>query len=205
MPFGGVLGGLSRGGIWGSIAGGLTFTGGVMADSSLNDYYYFGGGYTLTGYGKFATTLTGSPDNVRPGWNAALTVISPTGLVGQIGWSGDIKDPSSFVEDLDYKYFQWWELGCLLRRGARLPRDIPKYLQGIDPKWLLKNSAKPESWKNWRKASISLTGFYVWDFDVLGSDNLFDRAIGMGMMSNDHPGWLGVNMRNLMMDELLKF
>jgi hypothetical protein len=119
-----------------------------------------------------------------------------------------LSKPSSFFTDLNYKYFDWWEGGIKLGSGAKLPEHIPKYLQGIDPKWLLKSSVSPKSLlnpKDWlNHASVSLTGFFVFDWDVFGGDWI-DRNLAAGEMFGATPSVISLNVRNVMMSELLDF
>jgi len=197
----GIKNGFMKGGIWGGLAGGLTITGGAMLGGNggrINDYYYFGGGYTLAKHGGLTTTLTGSFDNVSTGWNSALTVISPTGKVVQIGWEGAVPRFSN----RDKVWYDWIESGQALNKDYRQPLSWDAC--PLTPP----SSIGPITWNpteiyQWAtKGSVSLTSFYVFDWDIVNADWI-DKAFAAGEMFGNVPSSLGLNVRNVMFSDLL--
>ena len=124
----------------------------------------------------------------------------------QIGWSGELSSPSTFFDDLKYGVCEWAEAGVKLGNGAKLPSNIPKYLKNLDRKWLLKNSIRPKSIfsaKDWIKnASVSVTGFYVWGWDVFSGD-WTDRNFAAAEMLGNASSDVGLLTRNSMMEQLI--
>jgi RHS repeat-associated protein len=203
--------GALRGGVYGALAGSMACTAGMMYGtsnerSSATDFYYFGGGINLSAKGGNTFTLTASPDQVATGWNFALTGISPGGLVLQGGWSGEFsKGFSSFYDELNYEAFEWFEVGTKLG-GKVAPQRIMKALRerGGPKYWTPPGPSDldPRAWLN--NASVSLTGFYVFDWDVYGGDWI-DRSFAAGEMFGNKPVSLGANTLNVMFSEFLDF